>query len=206
MILRDRFRRVTAYAILVSMTLVAVLAVSSWAERKRNANEEYAVYSAYLSEGILNDAHDWSVGGPIQVVVNDRTRAGGTSRHWPLNLLDRRIDFERLDRSTRASYLIRNLFPSRLESNFSLPCRAKVVLASQSKIDFLSYGSYEFQKEFPHNMGYVTLSGVGFNSAHTQGVFYIDHFCGLCGGGQYVLMEKVNGSWHVVDEHSTWSS
>ena len=71
------------------MTLVAVLAVASWAERKRNANEEYAVYSAYLSEGILNDAHDWSVGGPIQVVVNDRTRAGGTSRLWPLNLLDR---------------------------------------------------------------------------------------------------------------------
>ena len=206
MIASGRFRRTVRYAILISTTLVALLGVANWAERKRDAHEQYAVYSAYLSEKILNDAHDWSVDSPIQVVIINRTKSGGTSRLWLLNLLDRRIDFERLEKSTSASYLIRNLLSNRLEPNFSLLNRAKVVLASQAKIEFLSYGSHEFQKEFPHNMGYVTLSAVGFNSGHTQAVFYIDHFCGLCGGGQYVLMEKVNGSWHVLDEHSTWSS
>jgi hypothetical protein len=36
--------------------------------------------------------------------------------------------------------------------------------------------------------------GVGFNPSRTQAVFYIDHFCGLCGGGRYVLMEKIYGA------------
>lgn len=47
------------------------------------------------------------------------------------------------------------------------------------------------------------LSGVGFNLTRTEAVFYIDHFFGLCGGGRYVLMEKVNGGWLVRDEHYT---
>jgi hypothetical protein len=55
-------------------------------------------------------------------------------------------------------------------------------------------------------MGFIVLSGVGFNSTHTQAVFYIDHFCGLCGGGECVLMEKIDGSWQVRDEHFTWIS
>src|SRR5712664_480411 len=77
---------------------------------------------------------------------------------------------------------------------------------SQSDIQSHFYGSPEFQKKFPHNLGFITLSGVGFNPTRTQAVFYIDHFCGLCGGGRYVLMEKINGSWRVLDEHSTWIS
>jgi hypothetical protein len=55
-------------------------------------------------------------------------------------------------------------------------------------------------------MGLIILSGVGFNPARTQAVFYIDHFCGLCGGGRYVLMEKINGSWRVRGEHYIWIS
>jgi hypothetical protein len=55
-------------------------------------------------------------------------------------------------------------------------------------------------------MGFITLSGIGFDVSGTQAVFYIDHFCGLCGGGRYVLMEKVNGAWHVREEQYTWIS
>jgi hypothetical protein len=82
-----------------------------------------------------------------------------------------------------------------------LPGRARVAFTSKS-----DYGSSEFQKEFPHNLGFIVLSGVGFNPSRTQAVFYIDHFCGLCGGGRYVLMEKIDGTWRVRDEHSTWIS
>jgi hypothetical protein len=62
----------------------------------------------------------------------------------------------------------------------------------------------DFQQKFPYNMGYIAISGVGFNRDQTQAVFYIDHFCGPCGGGRYVTMEKVNGSWHVREEHYTY--
>jgi len=96
---------------------------------------------------------------------------------------------------------VSNLFQTRMKPNIRLPRRAIPVLAAASEII-----SGDFQKRFPNNLGYIVLSAVGFNRDQTQAVFYIDHFCGLCGGGRYVLMEKVNGSWQVRDEHYTWIS
>jgi hypothetical protein len=199
--LNDKVWRRTCGTALLLVAVVTVLASLGWAERERNADEEYAVYSAYLSEGLLNDPHDSSVGGPVQVVVWDTTRAGGNLRLRALYALDGRVRFEQLQTATQASYLVRNLFQTRMLPKFVLPSRATVALTSQS-----DYFSPEFQKKFPHNLGLITLSGVGFNVRRTQAVFYIDHFCGLCGGGRYVLMEKIDGAWRLRDEHYTWIS
>jgi hypothetical protein len=196
----DKWRRRIRRTVLYFVAGVAVLAAGGWTERERNTDEEYAVYSAYLSEGLLNDAHDWSVGEPVQVVVQDLTTAGGNLRSRALHMLGR-LHFEQLHSSTRASYLLRNLFTTRIQSKFVLPSRATVAITS----DF-EYGSADFQKKFPHNLGFIALSGVGFNPCRTQAVFYIDHFCGLCGGGRYILMEKIDGAWRVRDEHYTWIS
>src|SRR5438477_10010479 len=76
----DKLRRRICETCLFLLAVVTILGLLGWAERERNADEEYAVYSAYLSEGLLNDPHDWSVGGPIQVVVWGTTRAGGNLR------------------------------------------------------------------------------------------------------------------------------
>ena len=197
----DKVRRRIRRTAIVLIAAAAVLAASGWAERERNKEEEYAVYSAYLSEGLLNDAHDWSVGGPVQVVVRDRTISGGNLRFRLFYLLDGRVHFEDLHTLTRATYLVRNLFPTRILPKFALPSRATVCFTSQS-----DYYSAEFQKKFPRNMGLIVLSGVGFNPSQSQAVFYINHFCGLCGGGRYVLMEKVAGVWHVRGEHYIWIS
>ena len=202
----DKARRKIRWSVLFLLAATAVLVVAGLAEQQRGADEEYAVYSAYLSEGLLNDAHDWSVGGPVQVVVRDTTKVGGNLRFRALYVLDGRARFDQLHTSTRASYLVRNLFQTRILPKFVLPSRAVVALASQSDLQSHVYGSPEFQRKFPHNLGFITLAGVGFNSLRTQAVFYIDHFCGLCGGGRYVLMEKVNGSWRVRGEHYTWIS
>jgi hypothetical protein len=67
------WRTITRTAMLL-MSIAVILAASGWAERERNADEEYLVYSAYLSDGLLNDAHDGSVGAPVLVVVEDQTR------------------------------------------------------------------------------------------------------------------------------------
>jgi len=199
--LSGKARRQIRRAVLVLMIAAALVAAAGWAERVRGADEEYAVYSAYLSEGLLNDAHDWSVGGPVLVVVRDRTRPAENLRLSVIYLVRGREHFDQLHISTRASYFVRNLFSTRIQPKFILPSRAKVAFASES-----DYGSQDFQQKYPHNLGLVALSGVGFNPSHTQSVFYIDHCCGLCGGGRYVLMEKVNGSWRVRDEHYTWIS
>lgn len=197
----DSFGWIFRRTAVVLIALAVIVVAYGWAERDRNKQEEYRVYSAYLSEGLLNDAHDWSIGGPVQVVVEDTTTTGGNLRFRLLSLFDRRLNFRELQTSTRASYLARNLFRTRIESRFSLPSRATVYVTSESE-----YSSPAFQEKFPRNMGLVVLSDVGFNASKTQAVFYIDHFCGLCGGGRYVLMEKVGNAWHIKDEHYTWIS
>jgi len=194
-------RRILQCAIPILIALAVLLVSFGWLERVRNEQEEYKVYSAYLSEGLLNDAHDWSVGGPVQVVIADRTISGGNLRFRLLSLFDRRVEFGGLQTSTRVSYFARNLFRTRIEPKFSLPTRATACVTPES-----AYGSLAFQEKFPRNMGLVTLSGVGFSLSRTQAVLYINHFCGLCGGGRFVLMEKVNGAWRVKDEHYTWIS
>jgi hypothetical protein len=183
----------------VAFLTIAVITLS-WVERTRNADEEYAVYSAYLSYGLLNDAHDWSAGPPIQVVIEDTTRIGANLRWWRLYPLDGRVRFDQLYKSTRASFIVRNLLRTRLQPKFHLPSRAKVAFTS------ISVDSPDFRMKYPNIMGLVRLSGVGFDTGHVQAVFYIDHLCGLCGGGRYVLMEKINGSWRVKDEPYTWIS
>jgi hypothetical protein len=119
---------------------------------------------------------------------------------------DSRGAFPGLSSSTRASFLIRNLLESPLRRPIEVPNRASVVFAFRHDIELLQHDPAEFEKRFPHNLGYIAMSGVGFNPSRTQAVFYIDHFCGLCGGGRYVLMETVNGEWAVRDEHWTWIS
>ena len=191
------FRRTAVVLIALAVAFVSF----GWFERKRNEQEEYRVYSAYLSEGLLNDAHDWSIGGPVQVIISDRTIAYGNLRFRLFSLFDRRVDFREMQTSTRASYLARNLFRTHIESKFSLPTRAIACVTPEGE-----YSSPSFQEKFPSNMGLVVLSGVGFNPSKTQAVFYINHFCGLCGSGRYVLMEKIGGAWRVRDEHYTWIS
>lgn len=171
----DRARRILRRAAVLLITVAVILVGLSWVERERNKEEEYAVYSAYLSEGLLNDAHDLSTGGPVQVVIRDTTLPPGNLRFRLFYLFDGRARFGELHTLTLASYLARNLFhahPREIRatqaSNGLLHARLRVFFA-------------RIQRKFPRNMGLVALSGVGFNPSRSQAVFYIDHFCGLCG-------------------------
>jgi hypothetical protein len=165
----------------VLVTFGTILIVGALAlhlvEHGRNGEQESEVYSAYLSEGILDDAHDWSIGPSIQVVIEDKTKMGATLRWWWLYPFDDRVRFDQLQATTRASFVVSNLIQTRMQPNIRLPRRAEPILASASEIT-----SRDFQRRFPNNLGYVVLSAVGFNRRQTQAVFYIDHFCGLCGG------------------------
>jgi hypothetical protein len=198
-------RRKIRRAVVLLLTAVAVIIVLAVVDRLRNKDEEYAVYSAYLSEGILNDAHDWSVDTPIQVIVADKTEMGGIFRLWAFSVAANRLGFHDPHFSTRASFIARGLYQTKILPKFVLPKRATAVVAARADIQGIS-NSAEFQAKFPHNLGLIILSGVGFNPSRTQAIFYIEHLCGLCGGGRYVLMEKINGAWIVRDEHYTWIS
>ena len=144
-----RWVRPSAAALLALETVLTVVALTlNWIERSRNAEEEYAVYSAYLSEGILNDAHDWSIGPSIQVVIEDSKRAGADLRWWWLYPFDGRVAFDQLKTTTHASFVVSNLFQTYMKPNIHLPRRATPILASESEIL-----SPDFQKKFPNNLG-----------------------------------------------------
>ena len=53
-----------------------------------------------------------------------------------------------------------------------------------------------FYDEYPDSGGWIEFSAVGFNADKTVAVVYQAHHCGgLCGGGSFAVLQKVNGNW-----------
>jgi hypothetical protein len=66
--------------------------------------------------------------------------------------------------------------------------------------DWLAY-----YKQFPGSPGLLTFSRVGFSTDGAQALFYVSSNCGgLCGGGYYVVMERLNGRWVIEKEINVW--
>ena len=64
-----------------------------------------------------------------------------------------------------------------------------------------------FYRKYPNSPGLMFFSKVGFNDRHEQAFLYMGRSCGgLCGGGKYVLLHKVNGEWVVSNEQELWVS
>ncbi len=199
------FRRL---AVRVAVGIFAVLLCVFglvFAEQRRTEAELDAVLSAYLSDGILHDADDWGSGRGILVVLQREAQRPGMWRWRWLYPFDKRLKFTDSSFVTRSSFTLSNALPSQLRVVLHLPTGVNAILVSRSDVE-QTESSGAFQTRFPNNLGYIAVSRVGFNLTKTEAIFYLDHFCGLCGGGRYVLMRKVNGVWKVVDEHFTWVS
>lgn len=53
-----------------------------------------------------------------------------------------------------------------------------------------------FYERHPNSGGWIELSAVGFNPQKTVAVVYAGHSCGgLCGGGTFHILQKVDGKW-----------
>jgi len=64
-----------------------------------------------------------------------------------------------------------------------------------------------FYRKYPNSTGLMFFSKVGFNDRHDQAFLYMGRSCGgLCGVGEYVLLNKVNGEWVVSKEQELWVS
>ena len=187
----------------VVFLLFALLSV--FAERMRTGREFDAVLSSYLSDESLHDAHDWGTRRGILVVVQREAQQPGMWRWRWLAMFDTRIRFAESSLITRISFTIANALPANLNLALHLPPGVAFTLAARNDLERAAPLS-EFDSRFPNNLGYIAVSLPGFNATRTEAIFYIDHFCGLCGGGAYVLMRKTNGVWKVVTEHGTWSS
>ena len=53
----------------------------------------------------------------------------------------------------------------------------------------------------------VTYSRIVYNYDKSKAVFYFQNDCsGLCSFGKFILVEKVDGIWKIIEEHYDWVS
>ena len=163
-----------------------------------------AVLSAYLSDEVLHDAHDWGSGRRVQMVIQRETQEPGNWKWRWIMLLDKRSWFPHSSRTSRLSFFVTNLFVTDLHAELHLPSGITPVFVSRKELEQAERN--DFQTRFPNNFGYIAVSHIGLNLTKSEAIFYIDPFCGLCGGGGYIVMRKVNDQWRVADQHGTWVS
>jgi len=201
---RSRFIKITFRAATAFVVVVAGIFALFIVEQRRTQTEIGAVLSAYLSDEVLNNAHDWGSGrGILIVLLREAQRPASWGRRWGL-LFDQHLRFPHSSLTTRTSFVLSNVLATDIHAELRLPGGLDSVVVSRHDLE--QSQSVDFQKRFPNNLGYIATSQPGFNFRKTEAILYIDHFCGLCGGGGYILMRKVNGVWRVVDQHGTWVS
>jgi len=206
--------RSTAWSSLGSIALPVVLilaipVVVVWAyipSASRAEQEQYAVYSAFLSERVINQWVESNVPpASLHLVVESETRPHDPGLgwfFWRYAMLSK--DMPSLRAASYIDFRLRDRDPRTLQSKFDLPCSYELISGDQLRALERDAGS--FAKRFPNSPGDLRLSSVGFNRDFTQALFYADWFCPLCGGGQFILMEKVGGQWQVAAESSNWIS
>jgi hypothetical protein len=213
---RSGFKRVVLYATVGISLLLVLVGLLFTAEQRRTRAETGAVLSALFSEEVLHDVDKWGAGRTIEIVIQRNPSchmcsvdgSGFDNQTWfgqSLVLKKRSLSgawFAQSSSMTRASFLVNSIFSSDLLTDVALPSRSRARFVSPNDL-----GPDQFQLKFPNNIGFFVVSNVGLNLNKTEALLYIDHFCGgLCGAGEYVLMRKVDGVWHVADRHRTWVS
>ncbi len=154
--------------------------------------ETYAVLYAYIAGGLTGDSHDF--GSPNGLVVIADHSVNGMFRVLPPTRLPE------VSRAMRYELALRSLFLHRLSARFDLPAHYKLVHSTSLEEPDLT------PEEQRRSYGLLTFSAVSFNHNATQALFYTEHLCGLCGGGEFVLVRKDGDTWKVIDEQGTWIS
>lgn len=215
----NRVRRVLQLAVRAA-TVLAIAAVAMlfgsylfgewYASRTEAAQRD--VWAAYLNQEISSQSTQFDRPlPPPQIVIQDHTQQA--YRHavlamvWPAAVLSRQRPTSRLpalQASTYIHYLLGNLRPHPVRQNLALSAQYR--LADAGAVATYGQDWARWEALFPGNSGYFVLSTVGFNSDQTQALLHVDHICGLCGHGGYVLLRKVNGRWVIETEASSWVS
>lgn len=186
-------------AILLGVLIVLCGCFLLRCRHKRGQSEQYAVYSAYIASRLTGESHSFGGREGLFVILEVSKFA---DHRFPLAGVSRARRLSSVRTSTLFSFALANVRDEEFNSKFVLP--ARYVLASSAEVQ--EYGTRDFLIRFPRNYGYITLSRIGFSADFKQAVFYTEHICGLCGNGEFVLMQEVNGHWIIQEESYTWIS
>jgi hypothetical protein len=210
-----RFNSILSY-ITIGMVLLLVLGgLFVFVERRQAQAETGPILSALFTQQTLGDK--WGAGRKVEIVILQKSDCGLCSTDGALDmgswftpsLKSRRnslsnVWFAQSSRITRSTFFINSTFSDDIRRDLTLPQGTRAVFVDRKD---LGQNAADFQAKFPHSFGFYVVSHVGMNLTKTEALLYIEHYCGgLCGGGDYVLMRKVNGTWQVIDRHGTWVS
>lgn len=158
-------------------------------------NEDYAVYSTIINGKQYNDE---------AIVVNDYTSRGLLANAKNLNQ-----KISSLTEDIINDYQAKNEENQKLENNFSVG--SKVIFISEKEENQLfrkgQDGWAKFHKKYLKAERMISFSRVGFNQERTQALVNISMGCGwLCGEGGFVLLQKENGKWIILQDIGLWAS
>jgi len=186
---------------------VLVSAVVLFASRPNPGDErteQYAVYSAYIEDGLTEESHSLDDRRRTALIAVDATIVAELTviQQWRFMIgsfmrLQSRPD--PLRTPLMFSLFLNNLGSHKFERHFNIS-------AEYELLDSVALSSPNLHERFPWNYGLLTFSSIAFNSDLTDALFYTEHFCGLCSGGEYVLMHKSQGTWVIVNRYGTWVS
>lgn len=207
-----RFFRLVHRAAIRLLMVAAIFTLASYVvgewDAGRTEAAQHDVWSAYLNTDLDAQA---APAGPGFIVVQDHTERAHRplllGLLWPAYVAAKERPYSRfptLHPSAYIRYLLGSLRSHPVRPRLTLPVAYR--LASAEEVATYGQDWKRWEALFPNAAGYFALSNVGFNADGTQALLYVEHVCGLCGHGGYILMRKANGRWSVEAEAGTWVS
>lgn len=186
---------------LICLVLAALAALSASASHTQDSTggvteEEYSIYASLIKEFYIKpDTH--------LAVIRERTFRYDSARGEDEQPWKGKVKGVVIEPSATEDFETKNSQHWPLDkSSFKLPIKADI--SSDADLRAIFHGRtgelewMEYYKRYPDTSGLITLSRVGFNTAHTQGLVYIGSHCGPdCGDVHFLLLEKQGSAWVV---------
>ena len=207
---------------LASAAMVLLLAAPALSQRvtthalvQAPDGDENTVYSAVI-EGVFDSSrgYKYHAPGPLALLViraetaldsmGDRVTgerfagdSGNFLKHWRSTLPQEAVE----------DYRLKNREPRRLSDALSL--KFKYVLAESYELEQVRKAKKwdEFYEKYPDSNGFISLSRVGFDSAKSRAIVYLEHWCHeLCGYSYYLVLSKDKEGLKVTKLDTGWVS
>jgi hypothetical protein len=149
--------------------------------------EAYKVYSA-----ILPNQWPWSEANATTLMIRTQTEP------YAMCIAPDK-ESEKIVGSAIADYKKKNRTKWLLQREFDIAKPYEMVPGEEIDGIFKTEGTAgwkTFYERHPNSGGWIELSAVGFNPSKTIAVVYAGHSCGgLCGGGTFHTLQKIDGKW-----------
>ena len=198
------------------LILLALLSCAPISDHPKNVNEEYEIYSTII-DSIFSEP------STKLIVINDSTILDYYNGKNYINTKEYEIDSLGL-----LTFLLHGInAPSREEvyqdyiakstEKYKLDLEKimfNIKTTALNRNDFTRFfdrgannGWSYFYEKYPNSIGYLEFSRVSFNKIRDIALVYIENICGgLCGSGDYYLLEREKDKWKIKGRVNIWTS